>query len=72
MTPPDQRGRGLATHLELRLSASGDVIGEPRVLRSSGDPYFDDNAVRAVLMASPLPPPSQPGIRNFLFRSEAD
>ena len=72
VTPPNFRGRGLATHLELRLSVTGEVIGEPRVLRSSGDPYFDDNAVRAVLKASPLPAPPQPGIQNFLFRSEAD
>jgi TonB family protein len=72
VTPPNFRGRGLITHLELRLSASGDVLEEPQVLRSSGDPYFDDNAVRAVLMASPLPPPPQPGTQSFLFRSEAD
>ena len=72
VTPPNFRGRGLATHLELRLSAAGDVLGEPRVLRSSGDPYFDDTAVSAVLMASPLPRPLQPGIQSFLFRSEAD
>jgi TonB family protein len=72
VAPQNFRGRGLATLLELELSASGDVLGEPQVLRSSGDPYFDDNAVRAVLMASPLPPPPQPGTRSFLFRSEAD
>jgi len=72
VTPPSFRGRGLVTHLEIRLSASGEVLGEPRVVRSSGDPYFDDNAVRAVLKASPLPAPSEPGVRDFLFRSEAN
>ncbi len=72
VTPPHFRGRGLATQLELRLSATGEVLGEPRVLRSSGDPYFDDNAIRGVLMASPLPPPPEPGRRSFLFRSEAN
>lgn len=72
VTPPSFRGRGLVTHLEIRLAASGEVLGEPRVVRSSGDPYFDDNAVRAVLRASPLPAPSEPGVRDFLFRSEAN
>ena len=72
VTPPGFRGRGLKTELELRLSASGELIGEPRVVRGSGDPYFDDNAVRAVKKVAPLPPPPEPGRRIFLFRSEAD
>jgi TonB family protein len=72
VTPAAFRGRGLATSLELRLSATGEVLGEPRVVGSSGDPYFDDNAVRAVLKANPLPPPPKPGQRVFVFRSEAD
>ncbi|MBW2501210.1 MAG: TonB family protein [Deltaproteobacteria bacterium] len=72
VTPAAFRGRGLATHLELRLSATGEVLGEPRVVGSSGDPYFDDNAVRAVLKANPLPAPPKPGLRVFVFRSEAD
>ena len=72
VTPPSYRGRGLATSLELRLSASGDLIGQPQVVESSGDPYFDDNAVRALLTVAPLPPVAEPGLRIFLFRSEAD
>ncbi len=72
VTPQSFRGRGLATQLELRLSATGEVLGTPRVLRSSGDPQFDDNAVRAVLMVNPLPPPPRPGTTVFLFRSEAN
>ncbi|MCA9505411.1 MAG: cell envelope integrity protein TolA [Spirochaetaceae bacterium] len=71
VTPASLRGRGLATTLELRLSPTGDVLGEPRVVRSSGDPNFDDNAVRAVMKVSPLPPPPQPGLLTFIFRSEA-
>jgi TonB family protein len=72
VTPANFRNRGLATILELRLSASGDVIGTPKVIRSSGDPYFDDNAVRAVLTAAPLPPPPKPGLRSFLFNAEGN
>jgi TonB family protein len=63
-------GRGLATTLQLELSATGDVLGKPLVVRSSGDPYFDDNAVRAVLMVNPLPRPPRAGTTVFVFRSE--
>jgi len=72
VTPSNFRNRGLATSLELRLSASGDVIGTPKVVRSSGDPFFDDNAVRAVMTVAPLPPPPEPGRRIFLFNAEAN
>jgi len=72
VTPTTFRGRGLATTLELELSAGGDVLGTPRVLRSSGDPFFDDNAVRAVLKVNPLPPPPRAGVTSFVFRSEAN
>lgn len=72
VTPANLRGRGLATSLELRLSATGEVLGSPRVVRSSGDPFFDDNAVRAVLMVNPLPPPPRAGKTVFVFRSEGD
>ena len=72
VTPPSFRGRGLATSLELQLSASGVVIGTPKVVGTSGDPFFDDNAVRAVMTVAPLPPPPKAGRRIFLFRSEAN
>ena len=68
--PSNLRGRGLATSLELNVAASGDLIGPPRVQRSSGDPFFDDNAVRALETAAPLPATAEPGRRIFIFRSE--
>lgn len=70
VTPPDFRDRGLATLLTLRLTASGGLVGVPKVVRSSGDPYFDDNAIRALQKASPLPAPPKAGEWSFLFRSE--
>lgn len=72
VTPPDFRNRGLSTTLELKLSAAGDVIGTPKVVRSSGDPFFDDNAVSALFKASPLPPPPFPGRQIFVFNAEGN
>jgi membrane protein involved in colicin uptake len=72
VTPASFRGRGLATTLELELSASGEVLGTPRVSISSGDLYYDDNTVRAVLMVNPLPAPPRAGVTVFVFRSEVD
>jgi TolA protein len=72
VTPSNFRNRGLATTLELRLSASGELIGTPEVVHSSGDPFFDDNAINAVLKVAPLPPPPEPGRRIFLFNAEAN
>jgi colicin import membrane protein len=70
--PSNFRNRGLETRLLLRLSASGDVMGKPEVTRSSGDPFFDDNVVSAVLKAAPLPPPPKPGRRVLLFNAEGN
>lgn len=70
VTPSNFRNRGLATVMELELSATGVVLGEPKVIRQSGDPYFDDNAVAAVLKSSPLPAPPRAGKTSFIFSSE--
>ena len=70
ITPREFLNRGLETHLSVRLAADGSVIGEPVIVRSSGDPYWDDNAVRALRRASPLPPPPEPGEWPFAFSPE--
>ncbi len=67
VTPTQYRDSDLRTRLIVTVMSSGSVLGEPRVERSSGDPHFDDNAVRAVLQASPLPPPPSSGDWPFLF-----
>ncbi|MFK7898335.1 MAG: cell envelope integrity protein TolA [Myxococcota bacterium] len=69
---PQHRGQGLATQLEIRISAAGDLLGEPKVVGSSGDPNFDDSAVRGVMKATPLPPPPRSGPVRFVFRSESE
>ncbi|MCZ6463274.1 MAG: TonB family protein [Proteobacteria bacterium] len=57
ITPPDFRGRYLATRVCVLVGAGGNILGTATVGGSSGDPFFDDNAVRATERANPLPPP---------------
>ena len=71
VNPPEFLGRGLLTELRVELQTDGTVVGEPEVLRSSGDPYADDNAVRALQKSSPLPPPPKAGPQVFIFSPEA-
>ncbi len=44
------------------LSATGK-IEDPRIERSSGNPFFDQAALRAIYQANPLPPFPQ-GVRD--------
>lgn len=70
ITPPEFRETGLAAQLEIEVAADGRVLGAPEVVRSSGNPFFDDNAVRAVVRASPLPAAPKAGRRTLIFTSE--
>lgn len=60
----------LVVHLDVKLGPGGDVQGEPRITRRSGNPWFDEGAVRAVQKASPLPAPPEAGTWAFVFRPE--
>ncbi|MEZ4281847.1 MAG: cell envelope integrity protein TolA [Myxococcota bacterium] len=64
------QGRGLVTVMALEITPTGDLVGEPEVVRTSGDPFFDDHAVQGVLMSRPLPVPPNPGRRILIFKSE--
>lgn len=70
ITPPEFRRSGLAAQLEIDVAVDGRVLGTPELVRSSGNPFFDDNAVRAVVRASPLPPAPKAGVRTLIFTSE--
>jgi len=52
------------------LLPTGDVLGTPRLRRSSGDPRYDDAVLRAILKSSPLPRPEDPNVftRNLELR----
>ncbi len=70
VVPPDFLGKGLVTGLLVTLRADGLVIGQPEVTHTSGDPYFDENTVRALVRASPLPPPPNAGEWPFKFSAD--
>jgi len=69
ITPPEFLNRFLATGLEVLLTSEGELVGVPTVVGPSGDPFFDDNAVRAVMTSAPLPAPPQAGSYTFVFTS---
>ena len=60
----------LSCKIKVSLIPSGDVMSVS-VVKSSGDPLFDDSVERAVYKASPLPVPKDPNVfkqfRNFTF-----
>lgn len=67
VTPPEFLDRNLRTEMWIDVAADGQVLGEPEVVAASGDPFWDDNAVRAIRSASPLPQPPEPGRWRLAF-----
>lgn len=67
--PPSMAGNPEAI-FDVVLLPTGDVLGTPRLRRSSGDPRYDDAVLRAILKSSPLPRPDDPNVftRNLELR----
>ncbi len=70
ITPPEFRNRALAAELVIDVAADGRVLGRPELVTSSGNPFYDDNAIRALIRSSPLPPPPKAGRRTLIFSPE--
>ena len=70
VVPPGFRTQALETHVAVRLDRSGHVMGTPRVVRRSGNPWYDEGVVRGIEKASPLPAPPEPGEWDFVFVPE--
>ena len=70
ITPPEFRNRALVAELIIDVAADGRVLGRPELVASSGNPFYDDNAVRALMRSSPLPPPPKAGRRTLIFSPE--
>ena len=67
VVPPSFRNEPLRTSIAVELNAAGAVVGEPRIVKRSGNPWYDDGVVRSIQKASPLPPPPEPGEWSFVF-----
>jgi colicin import membrane protein len=67
--PPTVAGNPEAI-FDVVLLPTGDVLGTPRLRRSSGDLRYDDAVLRAILKSSPLPRPDDPKVftRNLELR----
>jgi hypothetical protein len=70
VVPPGFRLQSLQTEVRVALGASGEVLGTPRIVRRSGNPWYDEGVVRGIQKASPLPPPPEPGDWTFIFASD--
>lgn len=68
--PPGFDGAGLVAVVEIELAADGRLLGDPRLLRPSPNPIFNDNALRAAAKASPYPPPPEPGRWTVTFSGD--
>jgi TonB family protein len=67
---PGFRHQDLQAHVRVKLDASGNVVGVPKITRRSGNPWYDDSVLRALAKASPLPPPPEAGDWEFGFSPE--
>jgi TonB family protein len=65
--PPAFRTQQLEAHVLVELDAGGNVVGNPKVVKRSGNPWFDDGVVRAIQSSSPLPPPPTADEWAFVF-----
>jgi outer membrane biosynthesis protein TonB len=67
VVPPSFRNQPLRTGIQVELDSSGAVIGEPQIVKRSGNPWYDEGVVRSIQKASPLPAPPEAGEWSFVF-----
>jgi outer membrane biosynthesis protein TonB len=67
VVPPSFRNQPLRTSILVELDSGGAVVGEPRIVTRSGNPWYDDGVVRSIQKASPLPAPPEAGDWSFVF-----
>jgi len=70
VVPPGFRQQSLATVVDVELDSGGNLLGEPEVVKRSGNPWYDDGVLRSIRKASPLPAPPEAGVWNFVFVSD--
>jgi colicin import membrane protein len=67
VVPPGFRTQPLETHVMVRLDAAGNILGEPRITRRSGNPWFDEGVIIGLTKANPLPAPPEAGEWPMVF-----
>jgi protein TonB len=72
VVPPAFEMQVLVAEIRVNLDAAGYVRGMPKVERRSGNPWYDENVVRSIQKASPLPAPPEAGKWTFVFYSDRD
>ncbi len=70
VVPPGFRQQSLATVVDVELDGGGNLLGEPEIVKRSGNPWYDDGVLRSIRKASPLPAPPEAGVWNFVFVSD--
>jgi outer membrane biosynthesis protein TonB len=58
---PGFRAQTLQTIVVVSLDGAGTIVGEPRITKKSGNPWFDESVIRALGKVSKLPQPPQAG-----------
>ena len=72
VVPPAFEMQTLVTEIRVKLGGAGNVKGTPEVVRRSGNPWYDENVIRSIQKASPLPAPPEAGKWTFVFYSDRD
>lgn len=72
VVPPAFEMQTLVAEIRVKLDGAGNVKGTPDVVRRSGNPWYDENVVRSIQKASPLPAPPEAGKWTFVFYSDRD
>ena len=70
VVPPGFRQVSLKTEVDVELDAGGNLLGEPEIVKRSGNPWYDDGVLRSIRKASPLPAPPKAGVWKFVFVSD--
>ncbi|MDJ0849797.1 MAG: TonB C-terminal domain-containing protein [Myxococcota bacterium] len=70
VVPANFRMHAIVAEVRIDVGASGHLVGEPRLLAGSGNPYYDDGVLNSIRKADPLPPPPEPGQWTFRFVSD--
>ncbi|GBU10063.1 hypothetical protein AwWohl_12010 [Gammaproteobacteria bacterium] len=64
----DNTMQGLSATVFIRVSANGEILGQPKITKSSGNTIFDQEILAAVIRSNPLPMPTEPLARQLLAK----